>query len=73
MFRPEDPRIARPGEGNIPGVSGSFFCPGDHGRLAVEIGADAPLVVKTVERHAFAPGRPIGLHPDPASILTPRR
>jgi putative spermidine/putrescine transport system ATP-binding protein len=61
MFRPEDVRIVPPGGHDIEArVISSFFL-GDHTRLVVDAGGEAPLIVETIERRGWPRGEMVHL------------
>ena len=69
MFRPEDVRIVPAGGHDIEArVISSFFL-GDHTRLVVDAGGEAPLIVETTERRSWPRGETVHLAIAPGSIL----
>ena len=69
MFRPEDVRIVRAGEHHLEAKVVSSFFLGDHTRLVVDVGAQAPLVVETSERRKWPRGETVHLALAPGALL----
>jgi len=69
MFRPEDVRLAAPGEHHLQATVISSFFLGDHTRLVVDVGAAAPLIVETTERRKWPRGETVHLALAEGAIL----
>jgi putative spermidine/putrescine transport system ATP-binding protein len=70
LFRPEDIRVAEPGEvAPLTGTIAAAFFLGDRTRLFVDVGEEQPLVVETPARREFAHAQKVGLTIDPRGLL----
>jgi putative spermidine/putrescine transport system ATP-binding protein len=71
MFRPEDLRLVDAADAHFAARVVSAFFLGDHLRLVVDAGADAPLVAKLPPRAGVRPGDVVHFAIDAASIAAP--
>jgi putative spermidine/putrescine transport system ATP-binding protein len=69
MFRPEDVRIVPAGGHDIEARVVSSFFLGDHTRLVVDAGGEAPLIVETTERRSWPRGETVHLVVAPGALL----
>ena len=69
MFRPEDVRVVRLGDHHLEGKVVSSFFLGDHTRLVVDAGGEAPLIVETTERRTWPRGETVHLAIAEGAIL----
>jgi putative spermidine/putrescine transport system ATP-binding protein len=69
MFRPEDVRLVAAGEHHLEATVVSSFFLGDHTRLVVDVGADAPLIVESTERRTWPRGETVHLAVEPHAIF----
>jgi putative spermidine/putrescine transport system ATP-binding protein len=69
LFRPEDVRLVEREKAHFSGrVLSSFFL-GDHTRLVIDLGADTPIVVETVERRTWPSGETVHLRVEAKTIM----
>ncbi|HQY46931.1 MAG TPA: TOBE domain-containing protein [Usitatibacteraceae bacterium] len=69
QFRPEDARLVDASKGQLSGKVLSSFFLGDHTRLVIDAGAEAPLIVETAERRTWPSGETVHLRVEPGALL----
>jgi len=69
QFRPEDARLVDASQGQLSGKVLSSFFLGDHTRLVIDAGAEAPLIVETAERRTWPSGETVHLRVEPGALM----
>ncbi|NYI01867.1 ABC transporter ATP-binding protein [Cupriavidus plantarum] len=64
MFRPEDIALVHPDDAHLQGSVVTALFLGNHTRLLVDVGAEAPLIADTSRRDGWQPGQRVGLRID---------
>ncbi|MCU0952540.1 MAG: ABC transporter ATP-binding protein [Burkholderiaceae bacterium] len=72
MFRPEDLHLVEAGAAQFAGTVTSSFFLGDHTRLTIDIGGEAPLVARVQQRRRLGAGDTVHCAVDPQAVLALR-